>query len=402
VDTLKSGSVNSGSTSPFFRKALVITQFTISISLLIGVLFIGKQVNYIRNKDIGFNKNNIVTIDFPDQYSEKRRLLDIEMSKLPQVNSISFSTSVPGTEDHWGTRMSEGGSEDPDQKSVTVILTDHRFTKLYGVKLLAGRELNVGDTSFISESIPSEQRLAKSLANVSLVKAMGYPSIQDAVGKKFWTGMGGYNTEIVGVVNDFNVASSREAVKPTLVTQDMQQTGTVGIKLNTAIDVRKVLVDIETAYKRIYPDAVFNYNFLDQRIDDLYKSEIRLFGLFRIFSGIAILISCLGLWGLISLTTTQRIREIGIRKVMGATVTDVVTLLTKDFILLVSLAIMIAIPLAYFGVHWWLQEFAFRIPMSAWVFIMAGLITISIALITVSFQAVRSAIVNPVKSLRSE
>ncbi|MEP7322913.1 MAG: FtsX-like permease family protein [Saprospiraceae bacterium] len=402
VDTLKSGSVNTGMQSTFLRKSLVVTQFTISVGLLIGVLFIGQQVNYIRSRDIGFNKNNIVTVSFPDNPSEKKQQLNTALLSIPEIEGISFSTSSPGTADHWGTRMGEKGRDDPNLKSVTVILADERFSNLYGLRLLAGRQLEPADTNFVSETIPQDKKLAKILANEALVKTMGYESVQAAIGKKFWTGMGGYTAEIVGVVADFSVASSREAVNATMITQDIQATGNAGIKLKTNTDVPKILSAIESAYKGIYPNEIFKYNFLDEKIDDLYKSEVRLYGLFKIFSGLAILISCLGLWGLISLTATQRTKEVGIRKVMGASVGDVVGLLTKDFILLVSIAILIAVPLAYFGVHKWLQEFAYRVNMSPWVFIFAGVTAIALAMITVAYQAIKAAIANPVKSLRTE
>lgn len=402
VETLKSGSVNSVSTSPLLRKGLVVMQFTISIVLLIGVLFIGKQVNFMRNKDIGFDKSNIVAINLPNKATveEKHRFRN-ELGRVVAVDGVSFSTSLPGTEGHWGTRMGKD-QDDPNLKGVTVVLTDEKFIDLYGIHLLTGRKLEPSDTNLVSESIPSNNRIAKSIANEAVVKVMGYESNEAAIGKRFWTGAGGYETEIVGVVADFNVASSREAIQPTLITQLLTETGVTGIKIKPNNDISKSLESIEVIYKTVFPKSIFNYSFLDQKIDDLYKSELRLFGLFKIFSSIAILISCLGLWGLISLTAAQRIKEIGIRKVMGASVPNVVALLTKDFIILVSIAILLAIPLAYFGVHKWLQEFAFRIPMSAWVFLVAGGTAIAIALLTVSAQAIKAAMANPVKSLRSE
>lgn len=401
VETLKSGSVNTVSASTILRKGLVVTQFTISVSLLIGVLFIGKQVNYIRNKDIGFDKKNILTISIPDCSNEEKNKLRNDLQAMSGVESLSFSSSSPGTEGHWGTGMGTGRN-DPNLKHVTMIFTDQEFDKVYNIRWLAGRKLEPADTNYISESIPQEKRIAKSIANEAVVKAMGYKSNEDALGKRFWTGMGGYDSEIVGVVADFNVASSREAIQPTLISQFQRHTSKVGIKLKPNTDIPKALTSMENIYKSAFSKNIFTYKFLDQSIDELYKSEVRLFGLFKIFSGLAILISCLGLWGLVSLTATQRIKEVGIRKVMGASVTNVVTLLAKDFIVLVCISILIAVPLAYIAVHKWLQGFAFRIPMSAWVYVVAGAVAISIAVLTVSIQAFKAAIVNPVKSLRSE
>ena len=199
-----------------------------------------------------------------------------------------------------------------------------------------------------------------------------------------------------------NIGSLREAIKPTLITQYIDFAEKVGIKIQSGTDIPTALSQVNTKFKKIFPEGIFEYNFLDQQLDALYKSEMRLFSLFKIFSVLAMLISCLGLWGLITFAAQQRVKEIGIRKILGASVPNLVSMLAKDFVILVCIAIVIAVPLAYLGINKWLQDFAFRINIGWTAFVIGGAAAIVIALITVSFQAIRAAIANPAKSLRTE
>ena len=181
-------------------------------------------------------------------------------------------------------------------------------------------------------SIPKGQRFPKSVVNEKLVQELGFQSSQAALGKRFWIGMNGWNAEIVGVVADFNIGSLHEAIKPTLITQFLPFCEKVGIKIQAGADIPAVISKINAGYKKAYPSGIFEFNFLDQQLDALYKSEVRLYSLFKIFSVLAMLISCLGLWGLITFAAQQRVKEIGVRKVLGASVPNIVSLLTKDFI----------------------------------------------------------------------
>jgi ABC-type antimicrobial peptide transport system permease subunit len=401
--TLKTGFVNAAPQSALLRKGLVITQFSISVCLLIGLLLIGKQMNYMRHKDLGFDKENIVMVPVPFNESTKDKiLLDNELRNLPGIKDWSFSTSSPSGEGHWGTIMSVIGKDDPGQKSVTTIMTDDKFCSLYGLKLKAGRFFNKADTGSVSRSIPEGQRYAKSVVNEKLIQELGFPSPEAALGKRFWIGMNGWNAEIVGVVADFNISSLHEAIKPTLITQFLPFCEKVSIKIQAGTDIPVMISKINASYKKVYPSGIFEFNFLDQRLDALYKDDARLYSLFKIFSVLAMLISCLGLWGLITFAAQQRIKEIGIRKVLGASVPNIVSMLTKDFIVLVCIAIVIAVPLAYWGINKWLQDFAFRIHIGWAAFVIAGAAAILIAMITVSFQAIKAGIANPVKSLRTE
>ena len=403
--TLKTGSVNSTPQSSWLRQGLVVTQFSISVCLLIGLLLIGKQMTFMQHRDLGFDKDNIAMVSVPfEQDLTKKLLLENELRNIPGVRGWSFSTSPPSGADgiHWGTVMSLIGQSDPNQKGVTTIMTDDKFCSLYELKLKAGRFFNISDTNAVSQSIPQGQRFPKCVVNEKLVQELGFPSIQAALGKRFWIGMDDWKAEIVGVVADFNIGSLHEAIRPTLITQFVPYCEKLGIKIQAGTDIPAIISKINAGYKKAYPSGIFEFNFLDEQLDALYKSEVRLYSLFKIFSTLAMLISCLGLWGLITFAAQQRIKEIGVRKVLGASVPDIVSLLTKDFIILVLISIVIATPLAWLGIHKWLQDFAYRIRIGWSAFIIAAVGAIQIALIAVSFQAIKAAIVNPAKSLRSE
>jgi ABC-type antimicrobial peptide transport system permease subunit len=260
----------------------------------------------------------------------------------------------------------------------------------------------MSDTSAASESFPEGKRYAKVIVNKKAVEQLGFASPHEALGKRFWAGINGWNPEIIGVVNDFNVGSLHEEIKATMVGIYPPYCNKISIKLTGGTDASKTLAELETAFKTAYPKGLFEFNFLDQTLDALYKSEARLYSLFKIFSILALLISCLGLWGLISYAAQQRVKEIGIRKVLGASVTNIVSLLTKDFVILVAIAISIAAPLAYWGIYKWLQDFAYRINIGWVLFAVSGCVAMLIALITVGVQAIRAAVANPVESLRSE
>ena len=362
-------------------------------------------MNFMRNRNLGFDKDNIVVVQLPmGGIGAQTDVLGNELNKIKGVKDWAYSTSPPsgGENTHWGTMMSRTGYEDPNRKPVTTIMTDERYPRLYGLQLIAGRFFTMADTSAASESFPEGQRYAKVIVNRKAIEQLGFGSPQEALGQRFWAGINGWNPEIVGVVNDFNVSSLHEEIKATMVGIYPPYCSKLSVKLAGGTDVSKTLGEIEKAFQSAYPKGLFEFNFLDQTLDALYKSEARLYSLFKIFSVLALLISCLGLWGLISYAAQQRVKEIGIRKVLGASVTNIVGLLTKDFVVLVGIAITIATPLAYWGVYKWLQDFAFRINIGWVLFAVSGSVAMLIALITVGIQALRAAVANPVDSLRSE
>ncbi len=400
ANTLKPGSVSKGPQSGLLRKGLVVTQFSISVCLLIALLLIGKQMEYFHSKNLGFDKDNVAIVSIPDK--KQQQVFMNELSRISQIKDVALSTSPPNGEGHWGTLMSTQGRDDPNRKGVSLLIADENYCKLYGFKLKAGRLINTSDTSFVSESIPEGKRFAKVVVNEKLVQELNFSSNEAALGQKFWIGMNGWTADIVGVVGDFNISSLHEAITPMLVTQYDPFYDKANIKIRSGANIPETIAALTHAWKIAFPKGVFEVNFLDQRLEAQYKTESRLYDLFKIFSALAMLISCLGLWGLVAFAAEQRVKEIGIRKVLGASVAGLVGLLTKDFIILVGIAIVIASPLAYWGVHSWLKEFAFRIDIGWMVFVIAASVALFIAVLTVSVQAIRAAMSNPVKSLRSE
>jgi len=244
-----------------------------------------------------------------------------------------------------------------------------------------------------------EQQTNKVVVNEQLIKMLGLGSPQEAVGKNFWWGG---NTEIIGVVADFNTEPLRYGISPTLVTQNPEVYTHISIKMESGANISRLLTSIEAIWKNQFPEGMYEYQFLDSQIDSFYKTETRLYTLFRIFAGLAILISCLGLWGLVTFTSQQRTKEIGIRKVLGATVNTIFLLLSKDFLFMIIVAFAIASPVTYYFMKEWLQDFAFRIDIGWETFVKTAIFFISVGLLTMSFHTVKAAISNPVESLKEE
>jgi putative ABC transport system permease protein len=400
--TLKAGSTTSGDHgSAWLRKGLVVAQFSISIGLLMVVLLIAQQVNFLRSKNLGFSKDNVINVEIQPRIYKHDRFKN-ELEKIKQVKDVSFATATPSSQGHWGTIMNRTGRQDPSRKEVTLIFGDDRFCKMYGFKLLAGRYLEASDTNYVARSVLEKDQVMKAVVNEKLIHELEFKSNEAAIGERIWIGWNGGNIEIVGVVSDFNTGPLQQLIKPALITPNARDYGQAGIKIEANSNIPETIAAIETAWKSVYPEGIFSYKFLDQQIDSFYKAEERLFSLFKIFSGLAMFISCLGLWGLATFAAQSRTKEIGIRKVLGASVNKIVVLLSKDFLLLVLAAMVIATPLAWYGINQWLQSYAFRVTISWRVFGLAGVVAILIAVITVSFQAIKAALSNPVESLRSE
>lgn len=398
--TLKSGGTSAAPRSSILRKGLVVAQFSISVCLLIALLLIGQQMDYFRSKNLGFDKENVLILPIPDK--ARQQVFVNELARISPVKELSLSTSPPNGEGHWGTVMSTKGENDPDRSSVSLLIADHNYSRLYGFQLKAGRWIVPADTNFVAKDVPEGKRFAKVIVNEKLVQQLKFASNEAAIGQKFWIGMNDWTADIVGVVSDFNLSSLHEAIKPMLITQYQPFYDKVNIKIRSGANIPETMAAITHAWKQSFPKGVFEYSFLDQRLEAQYRTEARLFDLFKIFSVLAMLISCLGLWGLVTFAAEQRVKEIGIRKVLGASVPNLVTVVSKDFVVLVGIAILIASPLAYWGVHNWLKEFAYRIDIGWTVFAIAAGLAILIAVLTVSFQAIRAALKNPVRSLRSE
>lgn len=373
------------------RRGLVVFQFVIAQALIIGTLIIAKQMNYFIHQPLGFDKTAIVNIPFPADSigTSKLDYLRRQVSEIKGVQNISFSSNTPVEDDNdmWGTFKFDNAAKETDFYAITKF-ADDKYLPTYKLPLVAGRNLQPSDTA--REFLVSEK----------LVKSLGIVDQQKILNKKInlW---GSINGQVVGVVKDYNNRSFRRDIAPVMITTIKGGYSQAGIKLITA-DISSAMRSIEKTWNQTFPEFVFEYKFLDDKIESFYKQENQLSQLYIIFAVIAIFLSCLGLYGLASFMAVQRIKEVGIRKVLGATSRSIVYLFSKEFIILISIAFVIATPLAWYFMNKWLQDYVYRIDISWWVFIIGGVASIIIALATVSFQAIKAAMTNPVKSLRNE
>jgi len=371
------------------RRGLVVTQFAISQILIIGTIVAISQMNYIRTADLGFNKEAVLVLNsnvdssvMMKQPAFKQRLLSIN-----GVKSVSFSSDVPSSQSNNSGNFSY--DHRPDEKfEVYRKLADEDYFKTYGLQLVAGRVYDKSDTA------------KEVVINETLVKKLGIKNPEQVLGHDLRISRNVWCT-IVGVVKDFKTNSLREAVKPLVIAERNKRYYYTGIKLNTG-NLSKAQAEIEKAWNEFFPEYVYTPTFMDQRINDFYTQENQLSLLYKIFAGIAIFISCLGLYGLVSFMAAQRTKEVGIRKVLGASVANIVYLFSKEFTVLIIVAFVVAVPVAYYMMSNWLNNFAFRIDMGVWIFLLAILASIIIAWITVGYKSIKAALSNPVKSLRTE
>jgi putative ABC transport system permease protein len=376
------------------RKGLVVFQFTISICLILGALVIIKQLNFLDNQQLGFNKNQQIILPLQDKSAIKNyAAFKNDLLKNPGVKSVTSGSTYPGIANVEDMLFYAEGKTIHEVIDVHLATVENDYFKTLGFTMLSGRGFSKEFTAD-SNSI---------VLNEAALKELGY-DVTTAVGKKLYYDFQGNHNRmiIVGVVKNFNFESLYSSIKPFGFTTSFGNKYSYVIANVATKNYAGLLKDIQYSWNKINPGIPFVYSFLDNDFQKNYEKDQRVSGIVSYFTFIAILIACLGLFGLSAFSAEQRTREIGIRKVLGASVTDVASLLSKDFIKLVLIVLLIASPLAWFGMNKWLQDFAFRIHISWWMFAVAGLLAIFIALITVSFQAVKAAIANPVKSLRSE
>jgi putative ABC transport system permease protein len=383
------GKIRAGAKSSTFRKALVIVQFAISITLVAGTLIIQKQLDFVRNERLGFDKEHIVVLPLYDpETREQFTVIKNEILKNPGVVSVSGATGIPGRPSGIGAFVPEGLSE-KDAVTVRHFLVDPDYLKTFGIKVKEGRNF--------AREFPTDTTEA-ALINETAAAKLGWES---ALGKKLLSHDGTYR--VIGVVEDFHFRSKHEKIEPLVlnVLPDNRFAYVISVKTHPG-NIPATLADLQNIWKKISPRRPFEYFFLDEEVDKLYGNEEKLSQIFGVFSALAILIACLGLFGLASFLAEQRTKEIGIRKVIGSSLSGIVLLLTREFTTGVAAANLIAWPVAYFAMNRWLQSFAYRISIGLGEFFLSGLLALAIALATVSYQAVRAALANPVDSLRYE
>jgi ABC-type antimicrobial peptide transport system permease subunit len=373
------------------RRALVILQFAIAHILIIGMFIVVSQMNFFRNASLGFDKAAIINLPLPGDSTSKTKIDYVRNQLLANTNitNVSFSFTSPSSESNWNSDFKFNHSPKTTDFSANLKWADAEYFKTFNLQFVAGHPYSAGDT------------VREFVVNETLLRKLGIRNPQDAIGKEinFWNG--GKVANIVGVIKDFNSYSLREPMAPVVLStwRDVYQTINIKIKPNSE---KTVLPYIEKIWTSTYPDYVYNYEFLDQTIKNFYKQEDQLSQLYKIFAGIAIFISCLGIYGLVSFMAVQRTKEVGIRKVLGASARNIIYLLSKEFTILIIIAFVISAPIAYFIMHKWLQNYTYRIPLSASIFILAIISSIVIAWITVAHRAIKAAMANPVRSLRTE
>jgi len=387
VSVLK-GRFSTGTKGLMLRKSLVIFQFTISIILIVATLVVYRQLNYMRNQDLGFNKEQTIVIN--TNFDNNKDAFKQSLSSIPGVLSSSFSSHVPGGGSNSAYSQVENKSGDMQKTNLDLYFVDFDFINQYKLKVVAGRTF--------SKEMATDSTKAM-VINESAAKMLGYRVPAEAVGRKFdqW----GRNGTIIGVLKDFHYKSLQQTMAPLVMRYEPWGLGVISIKV-AGTNLPATLKAIGDRWNQAIPNRPFEYNFLDEFFDRQYRAEDHFGRLFINFAVLAIFISCLGLLGLSSYSTMQRTKEIGIRKVLGASVSGIVNLLSIDFIKLVVIALAVAVPIAWYGMDKWLKGFAYRTNISWWLFALAGLASILIAFATISIQAIKAAVANPVKSLRTE
>jgi putative ABC transport system permease protein len=393
------GRFSSSKRGALLRKGLVVGQFAITVVLITGSFVVYKQIKYMNEQKLGLNIDQVLEVNGPvfvkqdTTFITRTNALVAEMNQIPGVKNAATSFWVPGNEmgRNFNIRAQEGDPNTHYTMRFDGVSKD--YIKTYGMKLVTGRDFVSTDYN------PDYSKLQNIVINENAVKTLGFASPQAAIGRVMLNGNKKWT--IVGVMADYHQKSLRYAIEPTFLEPVLNIQNQISVKMDTK-NVAETVAAIKAKYNSFFPGNLFDYTFLDEQFNAQYKND-ELFGkAFSIFGGFAIFIACLGLLGLSLFATIQRTKEIGVRKVLGASVSNIVLLLSKDFIKLVVIAIGIAVPIAWLILHYWLQDFAYRTTISWWVFGLAGMLAIIVALATISFQAVKAAGTNPVKSLRSE
>lgn len=383
------GELKSGARVSRFRSLLVVFQFAASIILIISTLAVHHQMRFIHNRNLGFNKDFIVNVPlYDDSLRQKTEYMKYELLANPNILSVTASSFSPGSYPNQSVDW-EGRKED-EELMMAWYSVDHDFIQTYEIEIMQGRDF--------SKEFPSDIQSAYIL-NEAAVKAIGW---ENPVGKRFMVEKAGFTMgTVVGMMKDFHFASLHQDIKPLALVLEPEGGHQLSLKIASE-SMSSTLSFLEKKFKEFAPSAPFSYSFIDDEIAEMYLEEERLGKLINSFSAIALLIACLGLLGLVSFAINRRTKEIGIRKVLGASIPVIIILLVKEFTILVVVANVIAWPIAYYSMNKWLQNFAYRIGLSWWLFVVSALLALMIALLTIGFRAIKAALTNPVNSLRYE
>ncbi|MEM6631585.1 MAG: ABC transporter permease [Bacteroidota bacterium] len=371
------------------RRGLVVAQFVISQLLIIGTLVIANQMRYSRQTDMGFTKDAIVMLPIPEKEKSTISAFNSELSRIAGVEKIAFCSRAPASRG-WASVTVRFGSRTEDENfDITVKAGDDQYVPTFDLQLIAGRNLHPSDT------------VREFLLNETAVKKFGELSPQDVIGKRIQIGLNNSKGTIVGVVKDFHNKSFHETIDPICITTSTDWYSSCAVKVNST-QLQFTLSALEAKWGEVFPNHVYEYNFLDEQIARFYETDNMIFRLIQIFASIAIIIGCLGLYGLVSFMAAQKTKEVGVRKVLGASLPSILWLFGREFTRLLALAFLIAAPLAWWVMQNWLENFTYRIEIGAGIFAMAIAATFLIALLTVGFQSMKAALANPVDSLKNE
>jgi ABC-type antimicrobial peptide transport system permease subunit len=386
---LKGKMRTAGSSQSNLRRGLIVLQFSISQVILIGTLIAYSQMKYFRTLDLGFSKDEIINVAIPDQEPGKIEALRAKLSAVAGIKSLTFSAFTPMSRSNWQTGFRfENDAEDLDF-GVVMRPADTAYFNTYDLKLAAGRMYLPADT------------IREYVVNEAFAQKLGFKNPQDIIGKRMTIGGGNVKLPVVGVVKNFNTFSLHREIIPCVLTTLRDNYRTLSVKLDKNAGPTQIK-QIEAAWTELYPDYLFSYSFFDQTLNSFYEKEENFFSLFKILSAIAIFIGCLGLYGVVAFMVESRTKEMGIRKAIGASAANIFGLFSIDFVKLVVIALVIASPIAWYLMDGWLQDFTYKVQISWWLYVVAGVVAVVIALITISFQSLKAAFTNPVTALRSE
>ena len=379
------------------RRILVVVQFAASVILLVGTSVVYSQLSFMREKDMGFDLEQVLIVERPRirgpvaQWSEEMATFKSQLDALATVGKTGLSSTTPGGGFDWYSRVFKIADDPSQGQPVRALEVDHNFASVYGLEVVAGENFR--------EGMPLEGENPAVLVNETLIERLGFASNNDAIGQQISTLRGGPYT-IYGVVNKFNWSSAHIYSEAVLLFYETRY-GEISMTVQTGA-LSETLPAIQEIYEDLFPENPFVYHFADAVFDAQYKADNTFASLFALFAGLAIFIACLGLFGLASFEASRRAKEIGVRKVLGASTGSLVRLLSRDFIKLVGIAFVLAIPIAYFTLNRWLEGFAYRIDLSPSIYVLPALVTLAIAMLTISFQLIKAALGNPIHALRYE
>lgn len=383
----------------WLRQALVVIQFSLSVLLIVSTTIVYRQTKFLNNTDIGFNKEQVVYFQVRGSLEKDLESFKSELKRSSNIVSITSGYGLPG-DLYAGDGVKTTGTDGEKERSANVFIGDHDYVKTLGLRIIAGRDFSKDMATDVEEGF---------LINETAVKEWGFGTPEKAIGQKIswdkWSPKDTLNKvkrgKVIGVVEDFHYKSLHEKVTASVIQIYPQELFAIAVKLKTA-DIKSTIAYINNVWNKFVPGFPLDYKFMDETYATMYKAEAKLSDLLWIFTIMAIVVGCMGLFGLAAFSAEQRTKELGIRKVLGANAFDIVGLLSKNFLVLVMIASLIAFPIAWWAMNSWLKDFPYRVSISWWVFGIAIIAALAIALLTVSFQAIKAAIANPVKSLRTE